>query len=748
MTQVDPRFRQMGKGALRRRRRLRAWRLGAGLAVLGLLSGLGWWQFGPQLSAMLQRGGAETMVQVADQFEIAPVVRTDTFTNIAGDPLIIPAPDADGQPREERLVPAPALLTSARRVATPAVQLAVLDSRLIQQDRQLVAALPSTREEFALFQAERNRQAPLQALPGGGAVDGTVDGAGDGGARPASGVAFLRAPGSRMPLWRELIVETARDAGLESLLAENGFDAGQAQRLADRIGAQLNLEDTLPAGSVLALRYRPRGDLREVIQLTLYAPSGYLGSLAMSAAGQLVPAADAWADQPLLQGVLGRETAVQPGQQRLLDVIYSAALRNDVPPEITGEALALMSQVYDLDGYADAEDRLTLIYSAQDAGRPGAVMFVGVTGPSGDKRCYVVPAGKGGTGAADGAGAGGPGTGFECYAPGARIQLRAPGQAALLPPVGGVLSQRFVPPGEGGGEASAGQRGQVIWTAPQGSPVLATGAGRVTLAADGQVEIAHEGGLVSRYRGLAAIAPQVAPGAKLIRGAVLGQAGTPPGRKEPGLAFALLKDGKPVDPLPYFGTGTEVLASDSIESLIGHIIRVESAGNASARNPRSTATGLGQFIESTWLRMMRSYRPDLVATMSQRELLDLRLDAGLSRQMVRHLAQENEAYLRARGHAISAGRLYLAHFLGPAGADLALRSDPAQSVQSVMGGAVVSANPFLRGWSIGELQNWAERKMSGPAAAPTIAVVPEQPDSPELRAYMAEMDRLRPEREG
>ena len=125
MTQVDPRFRQMGKGALRRRRRLRAWRLGAGLAVLGLLSGLGWWQFGPQLTAMLQRGGAETMVQVADQFEIAPVVRTDTFTNIAGDPLIIPAPDADGQPREERLVPAPALLTSARRVATPAALVSV-----------------------------------------------------------------------------------------------------------------------------------------------------------------------------------------------------------------------------------------------------------------------------------------------------------------------------------------------------------------------------------------------------------------------------------------------------------------------------------------------------------------------------------------------------------------------------------------------------------------------------------------------
>ena len=55
--------------------------------------------------------------------------------------------------------------------------------------------------------------------------------------------------------------------------------------------------------------------------------------------------------------------------------------------------------------------------------------------------------------------------------------------------------------------------------------------------------------------------------------------------------FMLLQGDRPVDPMPYFGSGTEALASDSIESLIGHIIRVESAGNASARNPRSTATG-------------------------------------------------------------------------------------------------------------------------------------------------------------
>ncbi|WP_289896347.1 M23 family metallopeptidase [Paracoccus sp. TOH] len=723
MAEVDPRFRQMGKGARRRRRRVSALRGGAAALVL---TGLGAWlgpMLAPRVSALLTPGADPAMVQVESQFDIAPVVRGDTFTDIPGDPIIIPPPEA-GEGEGARQLPAPAALAVSGRVPGRAAQLALLDSALVPRDRQLVAALPSTREEFALFQAERGRERLMNAslaLPGSGAA------APD----PASGIVFLRAAANRTPLWRETILETARDTTVQALLTENGFDADSASRLAERLQSQLSLPGGLPRGAVLALRWRPRDGGREVVQLSLYGPQGYLGSLALSAAGQLAAAADAWADQPLLQDAMARAGTPAPqGQQRLLDVIYSAALRGDVPPEVIGEALALMSQVFDLDGYADPEDRLTLIYADGAADRPGAVLFVGISGPSGDKPCYVVPADEG----------------FECYAPGARVR-RPDASDGLLQPVGGVLSQRFVPP-SAGGEAETG-RGQVVWTAPQGSPVMAAAAGRITALDGDSVEISHADGLLSRYLGLAAVTPDLARGAEIARGAVLGRAGLPPGRSEPGLAFQLVQDGRPVDPLPLLGGGGEVLASDSIEALIGHIIRVESGGDATAKNPRSTATGLGQFIEGTWLRMMRSYRPDLVATLGARELLDLRLDPALSRQMVRHLAQENEAYLRARGHGISAGRLYLAHFLGPAGADLALRADPAQSVESVMGPAVVGANPFLRRWSIADLRNWAERRMSGPAgAAAPVQTMPAQPLTAELRSFVAEMDRLRRKGQG
>lgn len=729
MIGVDPRFRNMGKAARRRRRRIRLFRWAAVISSLSVIGILGVRYFDPDFSALLRLGDqGQTLVQVESEFDIAPVVRTDTFTDIPGDPLIIPGPE-EGQSLDIREEPVPVALTSAQRVPASSTTVAVLESELLPRNRQLVAALPSSREEFALFQAERSRARLMDASfsdaePGAAVVPADQ--------RATSSIAFLRDADQRSSLWREIVVETTRPTTIDDLLVRNGFDDANAAYLGERIRSQLSLDEVLPNGSLMALRYRMRGGERRVIQVTLYGTEGFIGSLALSQAGQLVPSADAWADQSLLDKAMSREDeAGTAGQQRLLDLIYSAALRNDVPSQVIGEALAMMAKVHDLDSYADDSDRLSLVYTpGVGAGDPGAILFIGVTGPSGDRACYVVPAEE---------------KGFECHAPGSRVQQRD-GGTRMIPPVSGVLSQRFVPASEG--EEDRG-RGHVIWSAPEGSTVVAAGDGRVTFASleaehGAQVEIQHSNGMISRYRGLASLSSAVAQGGDIARGASIGAiGGAVEGRQDTGLLFQLLKDDRPVDPMPYLSSAGRVLASNAVESLIGRIIRVESAGNARAKNPRSTATGLGQFIESTWLRMMRSYRPDLVTSLSRSELLNLRFDPDMSREMVRHLAQENEAYLRARGHSISAGRLYLAHFLGPAGADLALRADPSRSVGSVMGAGVVAANPFLRGYSIGDLRNWADRKMSGSSGTTLAATSSEPPLSPELRAYVSEIDRLR-----
>ena len=52
-------------------------------------------------------------------------------------------------------------------------------------------------------------------------------------------------------------------------------------------------------------------------------------------------------------------------------------------------------------------------------------------------------------------------------------------------------------------------------------------------------------------------------------------------------------------------------AAAAIHAVIEQIIRVESDGDPTAKNKRSSATGLGQFLDETWLDMIRAHRPDL-----------------------------------------------------------------------------------------------------------------------------------------
>lgn len=151
-------------------------------------------------------------------------------------------------------------------------------------------------------------------------------------------------------------------------------------------------------------------------------------------------------------------------------------------------------------------------------------------------------------------------------------------------------------------------------------------------------------------------------------------------------------------------------------ALADSIIGVESGGDPNAQNPNSSAGGLGQFIDSTWLAMLAKHRPDIQGTPDQ--LLALKNDPNLSRQMTAAYSDDNGKLLQNAGFEASPGNSYLAHFAGPQGAIKVLGADPAAPVSSILGDAAVKANPFLRGMTAADLQAWAARKMGGAANAP------------------------------
>lgn len=151
------------------------------------------------------------------------------------------------------------------------------------------------------------------------------------------------------------------------------------------------------------------------------------------------------------------------------------------------------------------------------------------------------------------------------------------------------------------------------------------------------------------------------------------------------------------------------------EGAAARIIKIESGGRADAQNPASSAGGLGQFTDGTWLATITKYRPDLTQGKSREQILAMKFDPTVAYEMTVRHTEENAAGLQAAGITPSDGALYLAHFSGLGGALAVMRADDGASVESVLGYPVVTANPFLKGKTIGWMKQWAAAKMAGVA---------------------------------
>jgi hypothetical protein len=165
----------------------------------------------------------------------------------------------------------------------------------------------------------------------------------------------------------------------------------------------------------------------------------------------------------------------------------------------------------------------------------------------------------------------------------------------------------------------------------------------------------------------------------------------------------------------------EPTAVPPINAVVERIIGVESDGDPNAKNKRSSATGLGQFLDETWLDMIRAHRPDLAKGRSQAEILELRRDAKVAGEITTRFTERNAAMLRRRGLPVTPGTLYLAHFAGGAGAVAILSALEDADAAMVMANAdatgrtkrekIVKANPFLERFTVADLKSWADRKM-------------------------------------
>lgn len=148
-------------------------------------------------------------------------------------------------------------------------------------------------------------------------------------------------------------------------------------------------------------------------------------------------------------------------------------------------------------------------------------------------------------------------------------------------------------------------------------------------------------------------------------------------------------------------------------SYIDRTVGAESSGAANARNPRSSATGAGQFVDATWLRLMKADHPDLASGKTDAQILAMRSDPALSRQIVGDYAKENAGALHDAGEPITPATLGMAHAVGPANAIQVLGSTPDTPMAKILSPRELKANPQWASMTAGQFATSIAGRYSG-----------------------------------
>jgi hypothetical protein len=117
----------------------------------------------------------------------------------------------------------------------------------------------------------------------------------------------------------------------------------------------------------------------------------------------------------------------------------------------------------------------------------------------------------------------------------------------------------------------------------------------------------------------------------------------------------------------------------------------ESGMRSNATNPKSSATGLYQFTDSTWREVIKNYGNKYGLTASSAN----RLNPEHSTLMAAEYLKQNLAPIKKVKGGINATDAYLTHFLGPGGARKFLSSNPSTPSNVVLGDAAVRANDSI-----------------------------------------------------
>lgn len=197
----------------------------------------------------------------------------------------------------------------------------------------------------------------------------------------------------------------------------------------------------------------------------------------------------------------------------------------------------------------------------------------------------------------------------------------------------------------------------------------------------------------------------------------------------------------------------------------------ESGYNPGAKAPTSSAAGLFQFVDQTWMSTLKKHGakygyaryaeliqqgPDgrfhVEGAEARQAVMNLRLDPHAASLMAGELTSEHASYLRGRvGRDPTSGELYAAHFLGPQGSAKlieAVRSSPrADAADLFPDAAAANRGIFYRGGRPASVLEVYANLTNSPSGAPPVVVPAPSTDGFLQYASARRLDRMQQEQE-
>lgn len=134
--------------------------------------------------------------------------------------------------------------------------------------------------------------------------------------------------------------------------------------------------------------------------------------------------------------------------------------------------------------------------------------------------------------------------------------------------------------------------------------------------------------------------------------------------------------------------------------------KIESNNRPYVKARSSSASGLYQFIRSTWIGEGGQWGSDMTDAFGG---LRPSLDEQLAR--ARTFTEKNAAYLRTKNIPINKASLYAAHFFGPLTAAKVIGAHVNSRADLIAGPAATKANPsILQGKTVGQFLTWLHGK--------------------------------------